>query len=69
MMQEEFEGIIISFSVWMEKQVALQGGECEVSEVKNVGVRTGDVLERAREPALGTELISAMECRLCVLLL
>ena len=57
--------------VSMDKQVALQGGEmlCEVSEVKNVGVRTGDVLERAREPALGTELISAMECRLCVLLL
>ena len=48
MVQEEFEGIIISFSVWMEKQVALQGGEllCEVSEVKNVDAVTRVGAER-----------------------
>ena len=48
MMQEEFEGIVISFSVWMKKQVALQGGEmlCEVSEVKNVDAVTRVSAER-----------------------
>ena len=51
MMQEEFEGIIISFSVWMEKQVALQGGEmlCEEYGFKNVDAGTGNIVQTSEK--------------------
>ena len=43
MMQEEFEEELKLFSVFVEKQVALQGAErlCEDSGVKNVDAATG----------------------------